>query len=99
VLEAQWRLLSKDGQLLDGRLVRKEEAHQGTITDQVRAQSLVMQQLVEELALAVEEQGNVAPAVAEEPRKKAPVAPARKPEGPKIPVAEPIRIDAEVFRF
>jgi uncharacterized lipoprotein YmbA len=99
VLEAQWRLLGKDGQLLDGRLVRKEEAHQGTITDQVRAQSLVMQQLVEELALAVEEQGNVAPAVAEEPRKKAPVAPARKPEGPKIPVAEPIRIDAEVFRF
>ncbi len=99
VLEAQWRLLGKDGQLLDGRLVRKEEPHQGTITDQVRAQSLVMQQLVEELALAVEQQGNAAPAVAVEPRKKAPVAPARKPEAPKIPVAEPIRIDAEVFRF
>lgn len=99
VLEAQWRLLGKDGQLLDGRLVRLEEAHQGTIADQVRAQSLLMQQLVEQLALAVQEHGNAAPTVAEEPPKKAPAAPAPKPEPPKIPVAEPIRIDAEVFRF
>ncbi|NQD93601.1 hypothetical protein HP532_13170 [Pseudomonas sp. CrR25] len=99
VLEAQWRLLGKDGQLLDGRLVRLEEAHQGTIADQVRAQSLVMQQLVEQLALAVQEHGKGAPSVAEEPVKKAPVKPAPKPEQPKIPVAEPIRIDAEVFRF
>ncbi|MCY1519664.1 ABC-type transport auxiliary lipoprotein component [compost metagenome] len=99
VLEAQWRLLGKDGQLLDGRLVRLEEPHQGSVTDQVRAQSVLMQQLVEQLAQAVQAHGNAAPAVAEEPRKKAPVAPAAKPEGPKIPVAEPIRIEAEVFRF
>lgn len=99
VLEAQWRLLGKEGQLLDGRLVRLEEPHQGSIADQVRAQSMVMQQLVGQLAVAVETFGNPAPAVAEEPRKKAPDAPNEKPEGPKIPVAEPVRIDAEVFRF
>ncbi|HBX56805.1 PqiC family protein [Pseudomonas sp. UBA2684] len=99
VLEAQWRLLGKDGQLLNGRLVRLEEPHQGSVADQVRAQSLLMQQLVEQLGGAVQEYGNATPVVAEEPRKKAPAAPAAKPEGPKIPVAEPIRIDAEVFRF
>src|SRR5690606_29284603 len=99
VLEAQWRLLSKDGELLDGELVRLEEPHQGTIADQVRAQSVVMQKLVSELAEAVKTHGKPAPAVAEQPPKKAPVVPAEKPEGPKIPVAEPLRIDAEVFRF
>lgn len=99
VLEAQWRLLSKDGELLDGELVRLEEPHQGPIADQVRAQSVVMQKLVGELAEAVKVHGKPAPAVAEQPPKKAPVVPAAKPEGPKIPVAEPLRIDAEVFRF
>jgi len=99
VLEAQWRLLGKEGQVLDARLVRLEEPHQGTIADQVRAQSLVVQQLVGQLAEAVQASGSQAPVVAEEPRKKAPEAPAQKQEGPKIPVAEPIRIDAEVFRF
>lgn len=99
VLEAQWRLLSKDGELLDGELVRLEEPHQGPIADQVRAQSVVMQKLVSELAEAVKTHGKLAPAVAEQPPKKAPVTPAAKPEGPKIPVAEPLRIDAEVFRF
>ena len=39
-------------------------------------------------------------APAEPPRKKAPVAKAKPQEpGPKIPVAEPIKIDTEVFRF
>ncbi|MGE8496562.1 MAG: PqiC family protein [Pseudomonas sp.] len=99
VLEAQWRLLSKDGELLDGRLIRLEEPHQGPIADQVRAQSVVMQQLVGELANALKTHGTPPPAVAEQPPKKAPVIPAAKPEGPKIPVAEPLRIDAEVFRF
>ncbi|UTW09466.1 PqiC family protein [Pseudomonas benzenivorans] len=99
VLEAHWRLLNPDGKLLDGRLVRLEEAHQGTIADQVRAQSLVMRQLVEQVALAVQEYGNLPPVVAEEPRKKTPVAPAAKPARPKAPVVEPIRIEGEVFRF
>jgi uncharacterized protein len=99
VLEAHWRLLSGEGKLLDGRLVRLEETHGGSIADQVRAQSLVMRQLVEQVALAVQEYGDLPPEVAKEPRKKAPVTPAAKPAKPKIPVAEPIRNEGEVFRF
>ncbi|WPC05652.1 ABC-type transport auxiliary lipoprotein family protein [Pseudomonas benzenivorans] len=97
VLEAHWRLLSGEGKLLDGRLVRLEEAHQGSIADQVRAQSLVMRQLVEQVASAVQEYGNAAPAIAKEPRKKAPAAPAAKPVPPSLPA--PIRMEGEVFRF
>lgn len=97
VLEAQWRLTGTDGKLLDGRLVRLEEAHSGTIVDQVRAQSLVVQQLVEQLAIAVETHGKPAPVVAEPPRKPAP-KPA-PPAPPRIPVIEPMRDEGEVFRF
>ncbi|MCZ4320941.1 conserved hypothetical protein [Pseudomonas sp. 8BK] len=98
VLEAQWRLVGAEGKLLDGRLVRLEEAHSGTIVDQVRAQSLVVQQLVEQLAVAVETHGKPAPVVAEPPRKPAPVKPA-PPAPPRIPVVEPMRDEGEVFRF
>ncbi|OLU13013.1 hypothetical protein BVH01_21875 [Pseudomonas sp. PA1(2017)] len=97
VLEGQWRLVGRDGQLLDTRLVRLEEKHKGSVADQVRAQSEVVQQLVAQLATAVKNHGNT-PLAAEEPRRKAPV-PAARQEPPKMPVAEPIRIDAEVFRF
>ena len=99
VLEAHWRLLNPEGKLLDGRLVRLEEPHQGAVADQVRAQSLVMRQLVDQVALAVLEYGNLPAAVAEEPRKKAPAASVPKPPRPKIPVAEPLRNEGEVFRF
>lgn len=98
VLEAQWRLAGADGKLLDGRLVRLEQAHSGTIVDQVRAQSLVVQQLVEQLAVAVETHGKPVPVVAEPPRKPAPVKPA-PPAPPRIPVVEPMRDEGEVFRF
>lgn len=99
VLEAQWRLTAADGKLLDGRLVRLEEAHRGAIVDQVRAQSLVLQQLVEQLAQAVEQYGNPAPVAAKPEPKPAPVKPAPRPSIPKIPVLEPGRDEAEVFRF
>ncbi|MDZ4336479.1 MAG: ABC-type transport auxiliary lipoprotein family protein [Pseudomonas sp.] len=98
VLEAQWRLAGADGKLLDGRLVRLEQAHSGTIVDQVRAQSLVVQQLVEQLAVAVETHGKPVPVVAEPPRKPAPLKPA-PPAPPRIPVVEPMRDEGEVFRF
>lgn len=98
VLEAQWRLTGVDGKLLDGRLVRLEEAHSGTIVDQVRAQSLVVQQLVEQLSVAIETHGAPAPVVPEPPRKRAPVKPA-PPTPPRIPVVEPMRDEGEVFRF
>jgi uncharacterized lipoprotein YmbA len=99
VLEAQWRLAGADGKLLDGRLVRLEEAHSGSIVDQVRAQSLVVQQLVAQLAAAVETHGKPVPQVAPAPvRRPAPAKPA-VPDVPRIPVAEPIRSEGEVFRF
>ncbi|MGG5871072.1 PqiC family protein [Pseudomonas peli] len=98
VLEAQWRLTGVDGKLLDGRLVRLEEAHSGTIVDQVRAQSLAVQQLVEQLAVAIETHGAPAPVVPEPPRKPAQVKPA-PPTPPRIPVVEPMRDEGEVFRF
>src|SRR3989338_5796195 len=95
----QVRLGGADGRLLDGRLVRLEEAHNGSIVDQVRAQSLVVQQLVAQLAAAVETHGKPAPQVAPAPvRRPAPAKPA-VPDVPRIPVAEPIRSEGEVFRF
>jgi hypothetical protein len=97
VLEGQWRLVGSNGQLLDTRLVHLEEKHKGPIADQVRAQSAVVRQLVDQLATAVKNSGSN-PIAAEEPRRKTPV-PAARQEPPKMPVAEPIRIDAEVFRF
>lgn len=99
VLEAQWRLAGADGQLVDGRLVRLEDAHNGTLVDQVRAQSSVVQQLVKQMAEAV--QAHQARVVAAKPapvRKPAPVKPSA-PVGPRIPVAEPMRGGGEVFRF
>ncbi|MFI8480511.1 membrane integrity-associated transporter subunit PqiC [Pseudomonas sp. NPDC078700] len=99
VLEAQWRLMSKNGQLLDGRLVRLEQAHGGTIADQVHAQSTLMHQLVEQVAVAVKEQDGELPVIAEQTPKKAPAAAPKKEDSPKIPMAQPIRIDSEVYRF
>ncbi|WP_339414490.1 PqiC family protein [Pseudomonas sp. EA_35y_Pfl2_R5] len=100
VLEAQWRLAGGDGKLLDGRLVRLEEAHSGTIVDQVRAQSLLLQQLVEQLAIAIETHGTPVPPIAAPAplRKPAPVKPV-PPAPPRIPVVEPMRDESEVFRF
>ncbi|WP_271412296.1 PqiC family protein [Pseudomonas sp. Q1-7] len=102
VLEAQWRLLDRAGQLRDSRLVRLEEPHTGTASDQVRAQSKLLQQLAEQLAAAVKPlEGQ--PVAVEPPRK--PAAPAtapaktKEPQPPKIPMAAPVRTDVEVFRF
>lgn len=101
VLEAEWRVLDKRGQLRDSRMIRVQEAHMGTPADQVRAQSVLLQRLAEQLA------GNVQPLlkepapVAEVPRKPAASAPerAKEPNEPKIPMAAPVRTDVEVFRF
>ncbi|ARU90799.1 membrane integrity-associated transporter subunit PqiC [Pseudomonas sp. M30-35] len=98
VLEAQWRLMGKNGQLLDGRLVRLEQAHGGSIAEQVHAQSTLMHQLVEQVAMAVKQQDGEIPAIAERAPKKAPATP-KKEDPPKIPMVQPVRIDSEVFRF
>lgn len=96
VLEAQWRLLDKQGKRLGSRLVRLQEEHAGTTTDQVRAQSLLLQRLSEMMAGAVEPM-LVAKAPAKRSPAKAPRAP--EPSAPAIPAVEPIRTDLEVFRF
>ena len=98
VLEAQWRLRDKAGKHLGSRLVRLQEEHEGSATDQVRAQSLLLQRLSEMIAGAVE------PAlVAKTPPKPAPARPqvskSAETPAPRIPAVEPIRTDMEVFRF
>jgi uncharacterized lipoprotein YmbA len=95
VLEAQWRLLDKQGKRQASRLVRLQEEHQGSTTDQVRAQSVLLQRLSEMMAAAIE------PMVIAKTRAKRNIAKEpSKPEAlPAIPAAEPIRTDLEVFRF
>lgn len=99
VLEAQWRVLDKAGQLRASRLVRLEAVHQGGTADQVRAQSLVLQQLVAQLAEAVKTLA--AQPLVEASEKPAPARPrSRAPApAPSIPTVEPVRNTLEVFRF
>lgn len=95
VLEAQWRLLDKQGKHQASRLVRLQEEHQGSTTDQVRAQSVLLQRLSEMMATAIEPM-----MVAKTPAKRSIAKEPSKPEAlPAIPAAEPIRTDLEVFRF
>lgn len=103
VLEAQWRLLDRRGQLRDSRLIHLEEKHDGSLAAQVKAQSIVLQRLAAELATAIQPVVAIAEQPAPPVRKKS--APSAKsdvrppPMVPRIPVAEPIKIDTEVFRF
>ena len=96
VLEAQWRLLDKQGKRQASRLVRLQEEHQGTAGDQVRAQSVLLRRPSEMMATPLEPM-----VIAKTPAKrdivKAPKK--REPALPAIPAAEPIRTDLEVFRF
>jgi len=100
VLEAQWKLLDKDGKQQASRLVRLQEEHQGSTADQVRAQSLLLQRLGEQLASAIEP-------VAAGPRAKPRTAAKPKADSgrsteaaaPRIPALETIRTEMEVFRF
>ena len=102
VLEAQWRLLDRRGQLRDSRLIHLEEKHDGSLAKQVKAQSVVLQRLVAELATAIQPVVAIAETPAQPARKKAPAIKSdvqTPPAVPRIPVAEPIKIDTEVFRF
>ncbi|MCQ4346282.1 ABC-type transport auxiliary lipoprotein family protein [Pseudomonas stutzeri] len=97
VLEAQWRLLDGAGKMLDSRVVRLEEPHNGELTDQVRAQSQLLQQLAGQLAGAVQAMPRPAAAAPTPPPRRA-VAP-RQAE-PRIPQAAPLPAPAaEVYRF
>jgi uncharacterized lipoprotein YmbA len=95
ILDAQWRLLDRKGQVRDSRIVHLQEKHAGTSADQVRAQGVLLQRLADQLSSAVKP---ISWQPVEQP-KKAPVARAKEPEKPKMPMALPIRTDLEVFRF
>lgn len=100
ILDAQWRLLDRRGQVRDNRIVHLEQPHAGTSSAQVQAQGELLQRLAEQLTVALKPLANQPPLVEATPRKSAP-APAKQPEPekPKIPMASPIRTDMEVFRF
>ena len=102
VLEGQWRLLDGKGMLRNSRVLRFEEAHNGDISDQVRAQSDLLGQLSTQLVEALKETF-VAPAAKKDVAKPSAVVTTRKPAPERvkplsIPVLEPLR-DVEVFRF
>ncbi|THG72177.1 hypothetical protein E5198_19885, partial [Pseudomonas sp. A-1] len=84
VLEAQWRLLDGAGKMLDSRLVRLEEKHNGELTDQVRAQSLLLQSLAAQMATAVRGMPRVAAPPAQPASRKAATS---RPAAPRIPQA------------
>ena len=79
-------------------MVHLEKPHAGTTADQVKAQGELLQQLSEQLAVALKPLANQPPLVEPRaPEKKA--APKQGAEKPRIPMASPIRTDMEVFRF
>jgi uncharacterized lipoprotein YmbA len=98
VLEARWRLLGADGRLQGNHLVRLKEEHQGSTADQVRAQSLLLQQLVVQMADAIKPLAGQAKAMAAPP-KSAAAAPRRREVEARPSMPLPIRTDVEVFRF
>ncbi|MBH3427640.1 PqiC family protein [Pseudomonas alkylphenolica] len=99
ILDAQWRLLDRRGQVRDNRIVHLEQQHQGSEAAQVQAQGQLLQKLAEQLSIALKPLANQPPIAEEAPKKAAPVQVRKEPEKPKIPLATPIRTDLEVFRF
>ncbi|WP_394560598.1 membrane integrity-associated transporter subunit PqiC [Aquipseudomonas alcaligenes] len=99
VLEAQWRLLDKGGQLRDSQLLRLEEAHSGTTADQVQAQSRLLRQLAQRLAEAIEPLRNQPIAEAPKPAVTPKPAKPKAEQQPRIPLVAPTRSNGEVLRF
>lgn len=102
VLEAQWRLLDGKGTLRNSRVLRFEEAHNGEVSDQVRAQSDLLGQLSKQLVDALQE-AFPEQVVSKSMRKSTAVSTTKKPAAEKvesinIPVVEPTR-EQEVYRF
>lgn len=94
VLQAQWRLLDKSGQLREQHLLHLEQAHTASLASQVQAQSLLLQQLAEQLAQAVS-QFNSALSAPASPAPARQRQPALVPPKPVVPLSGP----AEVYRF
>ena len=77
ILDAQWRLLDRRGQVRDSRMVHLEQKHDGSTADQVRAQGELLQQLSEQLTVALKPLANQPPLI--EPRKPAPTGCSESP--------------------
>ncbi|EPJ82667.1 putative lipoprotein [Pseudomonas sp. CFT9] len=100
ILDAQWRLIDRRGQVRDNRIVHLQEEHAGTTASQVQAQGVLLQHLAQQLSVALKPLANQPPIAEAQPRKQAPAqAKPAAPEKPKMPMATPIRTDLEVFRF
>ncbi|PWU31348.1 hypothetical protein SAMN05216189_100686 [Pseudomonas delhiensis] len=101
VLDARWRLLDQKGALRDSRVFHEEEKHDGSLQDQVRAQSELLRRLAGQLAQDVRPVAVAAeqPAAPRKPAAAAEQAAKPKEEGPKMPLVVPIHNNAEVFRF
>lgn len=105
VLEAQWRLLDAQGEQRTSRILRLQELHAKTTVDQVRAQSLLLQQLSEQLARDIQwtalevEADAKARAVPNNKASKGATSKKREEEPKEKPSAAPLRTDMEVFRF
>lgn len=97
VLDAQWRLLDRRGQVRDTRIVHLEEQHLGSSADQARAQGVLLQHLVEQLSVAIKPLANQP--VAEEKKQTSTKPKTAEADKPKMPMAAPIRTDLEIFRF
>ncbi|MFC3607721.1 PqiC family protein [Stutzerimonas tarimensis] len=97
VLEAQWRLLDGKSEMRNTQMLRLQGEHDGSVSDQVRAQSELLKRLSEQLAMAIR------PMMARTPVRGAPKALTQaepvKPaeETPRVP--PPLRTDLEVYRF
>jgi uncharacterized lipoprotein YmbA len=97
VLHAQWHLLDKNGQLREQRLLQLEQAHAVSVASQVQAQSRLLQQLAEQLALAVSAFSRQ-PAISA-PGNRPSVAPRKPAVLEPTPPAEPVKGATEVYRF
>ena len=102
VLEAHWRLLDSKGALRNSQVLRFEEAHNGEISDQVRAQSELLGQLSKQLVDALQK-AFPEPSENKRVRKSTAAVTTKKPSAEKIesiniPVVEPSR-ELEVYRF
>lgn len=99
VIEARWRLLDQKGDLKDSRVFHEEEQHQGSIGDQIRAQSDLLKRLAAQLAKDVKPIAVAAERRRRRPRASRWLPKVKEEEGPKMPLVVPIRTDAEVYRF
>ena len=55
VLQAQWRLLDVQGKQRASRMLSLEQEHDGSLVGQVKAQSLLLQQLAQEVSQALQD--------------------------------------------